>query len=813
MDAHPMLANGLHTAPPPAVTREPEAITVEGDAHACLHCGGALAARDRDGFCCVGCRVVHGLLHAQGLSRYYDLRGGAASPAVAAKPGRDLKWLEPIEARLAQCEGADRVELDLQGIQCAACVWLQEELFQRRGEGALDIVVNPAIGRVELQVTRDFPLRAWIEDVERFGYLFGPAIKREAPRSSALLGRIGVCVALAMNAMMFSIPLYIGLREGAVYVAFRWMGLILATASVIVGGWVFIRSAWEALRRGILHLDVPIALGVILAWVGSVWNFSQARDNGSFFDTLATFIALMLVGRWLQERVIERNRMMLLASDGVDDLLARRVTGERVEVVPCRDLHAGDSVLVAPGDLIPVRAKLTDASASCSLDWINGESAPRAFSRGDSVPAGAFNLGVAAITLTAEEDFVNSGLPGLLRTTRDHAADTARSTRWWQRITRGYVLSVLVVSVASFAWWALYRHDFHGALQATTAILVVTCPCAFGLATPMAYELILAGLRRAGLFVRSSSLLDRLPAVRRVVFDKTGTLTTGVLELRDPRALDALSGEDREALYNIAVRSTHPRSVAVRRALESSASAVRYRDGWDVREETGAGVELTREGTRWRLGRRDWAAGEGDGREMVFARDDRMLAALETAEVMRPDAPDEVRALTAAGYDVWILSGDTPDRVRAMAARLGVADDHAIGGCSPEDKARWLAAHDRQDTWMIGDGINDAPAVERAFCSATPAVDRPFMPARTDCHFVTAGLGPVRLALRMARVLAAVNRRNLAVAVVYNVGTVALAFAGRMSPLLCAVVMPLTSLSILLATMATLTPGRATWRS
>jgi Cu2+-exporting ATPase len=189
------------------------------------------------------------------------------------------------------------------------------------------------------------------------------------------------------------------------------------------------------------------------------------------------------------------------------------------------------------------------------------------------------------------------------------------------------------------------------------------------------------------------------------------------------------------------------------------------------------------------------------------------IATLETTEALRPDAKAEVAALAATGREVWILSGDEPARVAAMARSLGLPEDRAVGGCSPDDKARWIDAHDRRDTWMIGDGINDGPAVERAFCSATPTIDRPFMPSRTDAWFVTAGLRPVRLALLAATTLTRVNRRNLAVATVYNVGTVSLAFAGLMSPLLCAVVMPISSLSILLATIASLSPRRPLWRS
>jgi Cu2+-exporting ATPase len=783
-----------------------------GAEHACAHCGAEMSVDSRDAYCCIGCRVVSGLLSSRGLQRYYDLRGARGAPVASQRARRDLKWLDAIELDLQQSTGARCVELDLQGIQCAACVWLQEELFKRHtGDGAgLDITVNPALGKVELLVKPGFDLRRYIEDVEQFGYLFGPAVKRPQPNTSALLGRIGLAMALALNAMLFSIPIYFGLRDGLVHTVFRWLAFLLATASVAVGASVFVKSAWEGLKRGVVHLDLPIALGAVLGYLGSAGHFFAGRDEGAYFDTVTTFIALMLVGRWLQERVLDRNRMQLLADDGTDALLTRRVDDGRVRVSPCTEIAAGDVLLIAPGDLVPVACALREASASVSMDWIDGESAPRAAARGDVIPAGAFNVGARAITVEAQEPFADSRLPNLLRRSadREREGEAPRSTVWWRSLTKIYVLAVLAVAVLGFAGWYLATGDLSRAAQVATSVLVVTCPCAFGIATPTAYELVQAGLRRLGLFVRSGGFLDRMTAVRKVVFDKTGTLTTGALTLRDPAALDALTADERAVLGNMAARSAHPRSAAVREALP-----VLFDESLAVVEETGLGLSLEHGGRVYRMGRGDWAVTEGDPAGTVFSVDGALRVRLDAEERLRPDAASELRKLEEDGYEVWILSGDAPARVRAMADALGVAPERAVGGCSPEDKAAWLDAHDRGDTLMIGDGINDALAAERAHCALTPAVDRPFMPARTDAWFVTPGLRPVRLALRAAHGLRRTVHRNLVVATAYNTAAVALCLAGKMSPLLAALLMPLSSLSILAATIAALSPRSTLWRS
>jgi Cu2+-exporting ATPase len=759
---------------------------------------------------------VHDLLHAQGLDRYYDLRGGTSGPAALPATTRDLKWLDEIEARIAETRvdnRSNRVVLDVQGLHCAACVWLLQELF-RRYEGALGIEVNPALGRVELIVMASFPIADYVREVEAFGYLFGPPLKTQPRASNTLLIRIGISAALALNAMIFALPLDVGLHEGATYHMFRVLAFALGSATVAVGGSVFVRSAWRAARRGVLHLDQPIALGIVLAFGGSAWAFATGREGrGAYFDTVAVFITLMLVGRWLQERVVENNRRYLLASDGADGLLARRIRDGAVEVVRCREIHRGDALLVAPGDVVPVDATLGASRAQCSLDWISGESAPSEFVHGTTIPAGAFNAGSSAITIHAVSDFGDSPLIPLLRASSSRGEDAARATRWWQRLAGIYVVSVLAIAAAGFVAWFATTRDAARAIEVATAILVVTCPCAFGLATPMAYELVQAGLRRSGLFVRSASFLDRATSVRRVVFDKTGTLTTGALKLANASALDALRADERELLYNLVVRSTHPKSVAVRRAFDDA--AVRFDPSIDVREYPGCGLACQTARGTYRLGSANWCAPNavGNAGDLVFARDGVVLASLRTGEQLRSDARAEIAQLTGGGYEVWILSGDEPERVQAMADALGVSRDRAIGGCTPQGKARWLATHDEHDTLMVGDGINDALAVEQAFCSGTPAIDRPFMPARTDFYVVTAGLRPIGLALDAARALARINRRNLGIAVAYNVGAVALCLAGRMSPLLCAVLMPVSSLSILFATTASLSGRSPLWKS
>jgi Cu2+-exporting ATPase len=766
-------------------------------------------------FCCMGCEGAHELLRATHLERYYALREGAGRPVIRAR-GPAHMWLEPLVTEVAAASPLARVDLDVQGVHCSACVWLIEKLFSRR-IGHASIVVNPTIGRAQLVVASDFDLAAFVGEIEQFGYLLGPARKSERRASSDLVWRMGICIAIAMNSMILAIAMYAGLHEGPLFVLFQRLNLALSAISLLVGGTVFFRSAWHGVRRGVLHLDVPIALGILLAFAGSVYSYGAGRSSASYVDTINVFIALMLVGRWLRERVLERNRLEVLASDGADGLLTRRRVDSAVVTIPCTSIRIGDVLVLSPGDLVPVNARLLgDQTESCSLDWINGESAPRPFPPGSILPAGSFFAGHSVAEVDAVTDFEGSSLMELLRTPVSRDADEAMRTPWWQQVTRVYVGFVLVLAAIGGAAWFASTHDLVRSLGVATAVLIVTCPCAFGLATPLAYDLAQARLRREGLFVRAAGFLDRASSVRTVVFDKTGTLTGATPIVENPGALRALTPLARDVLGHLVDRSHHPKASGVRAALsELRVTATAPAPDAPVTERPGLGVELTFRGENYRLGTRAWAASSSSGSAstLVFAVDGCPLAELSCREDLRPDAADEVAALQREGLDVWLLSGDDPARVGEVALRCGIPVERAIGGASPQGKDDWLKAHDHGDVLMVGDGINDTLVVEHAFCSGTPAVDRPFMAARSDFYFMTPGLAPIRSALHAAKAVARVRSMNLSIAVIYNLLAVGLAYAGRMSPLLCAVLMPLSSLTTLGATRVALSPGSRLWKS
>jgi Cu2+-exporting ATPase len=289
-----------------------------------------------------------------------------------------------------------------------------------------------------------------------------------------------------------------------------------------------------------------------------------------------------------------------------------------------------------------------------------------------------------------------------------------------------------------------------------------------------------------------------------VAFDKTGTLTTGRLQLEDASALDTLDAVDRAALADLVARSAHPKSEAVRRSL---GTAVAFRSEVVVEELPGRGLAATIDRHVYRLGSPEWAAPGATG-DLAFSRDGVTVLDLRTREVLRPDAAREVHALAVEGYSVSILSGDAEDRAGVVAACLGVDAAEVHAGCTPDDKARWIDAHASEPTLFVGDGINDGLAADHAALSGTPAIDRPFLPARTDFFFVAAGLAPIRALLEGGRAVRRVAKRNLVFAVAYNALVVTLSLAGLMRPWLAAIAMPASSLLVIGMTTFSLRESR-----
>ncbi len=789
----------------------------------CVHCGNPLGkfwARDDGPFCCRGCLNVYRMIHQENLERFYDLKPSSHAPAANLR-GDSFGWLDRLIAEKAASptatSGVLHLDLDIQGVHCAACVWLIEELFQRQPAG-IGLRINPTLGKVEMiWDPQQGELKEFLAEVEKFGYRLGPSRKGVHKHSRSLLMRMAISISMAMNVMMFSLSYYFGLapEDGGLYHFFGWLSLVLATVSVIAGGGVFFKGAIAGLRRRVAHLDVPISLGMVLAYLGSIWGFLTGGPEEAYFDSLTIFIALMLVGRWAQEHILERNRNALLDSSGAENLTVKRLRSGTPEAIAATEVLQGDELWIAPGDLLPVEGILMRRATEVALDWITGESDQIAFKPGDAIPAGAFNASNHGFTVTAGEDFADSRLQDLLRSTT--LSDEDFKPQWWHNISSWYVSLVLIAALTGFAIWA--RTDLTLALKVTISVLVVTCPCALGLATPLAEELVHFALRRGGVFLRKASFMEKALSVKKVLLDKTGTLTMGnlILDEESRQTLRNLDDHSKAILRHMILRSNHPVSQCLAQELKGtspSAGTTISVFGEELVEIPGSGLELPLDDGVWRLGKADFALSSQappSPQQTLLSRDHKLIAGFNMREDLKADAATELADLKAAGFDIYLLSGDSQAKVDLAARALGIEPGKSFGGLNPQEKAHMVSSLDNQDTLMVGDGLNDSPSFEVALCAATPAVDRPVLPGKADFYFMGDGIAAIRRSLLAARHLRKVVRDNLIIAIAYNGLAVALCLAGLVTPVVAAILMPLSSVSVVSLTALRLTTRRLPW--
>lgn len=752
------------------------------DQKVCIHCGTPFRpAQHRPDFCCAGCQFVHDLITKNNLGQFYDLQEGLTPVKSLVFQKRDYTWMEePV--RLAEQQSTPTLLFDVQGLSCIGCVWLIEKLFNRK-PGALAIRVDPTLGQLELRWQAGMlDVVSFVRELQSFGYLVGPPGKSDPHTDRSLTVRIGLCAALAMNAMLFTLPGYLGMRADFQFAGlFERLQLILGTLSFLIGGSYFLVRTWRSVRQGILPMDLPISIGLIAAYLGSTMAWTRGAQGFVYFDFVAMFTFLMLVGRWLQQKTVERNRRQLLAAQADPSPVINAETGDKL---PVSEVQAGVAFIVAPGQTVPVRALLCSKAATLGLEWINGESEPVVANRGRLVTAGAVNCSQEAITLEALESWRDSLLARLL-----HIPPTAIPRDLvLERFIRGYILAVSALALVGFCGWWVTNGQLLPALQVFISILVVSCPCASGVALPLTRDLAAARLRRAGVFIRESEIWAKLAWVRHIVFDKTGTLTLETISLRNPEALQALTEDERSILLAMVRENRHPVSGCLREQL--LADGVAPAQVGEVVEHVGFGLKLKHEGSLWWLGRASSSSRLG----CVFIRDDSVLGSFDFGEEARADAVEEIAALKARGCHIFILSGDRRDRVATMARKLGLSESDCHGELSPEEKAAWLENYDVQDTLFLGDGANDSLAFDAAWCAGTPAIDGGLLEQKADFYFLGRGLNGVRLLLDTAARRRRVARAVVAFALAYNTVAIALCLMGRMNPLLAAILMPASSL-------------------
>jgi P-type Cu2+ transporter len=690
---------------------------------------------------------------------------------------------------------AEHSEFTLPGVRCAGCIAkIEQGLTPLPGIRAAR--VNFTTKRVSVDHAPELTPDAIRAALARIGFEAHPvvaaAVQAEDRESKALLRAMAVAGFAAMNVMLLSVSVWSG-ASGATRELFHWLSALIAMPTVAYSGQPFFKSAWAALKHGRTNMDVPISIGVTLATALSLFETVTGGEH-AYFDGAVSLLFFLLVGRFLDSVMRDRAR------HGVEALLKETAPGGTV-LLPdgshgwrrADELEPGMRLLVAAGERLAADGVVEAGSTKLDLSLITGESRPEAVAIGERVVAGTLNLD-APITVLVTAAGDRTTIAEIARLMDAAGQGRSRYVRIADRAARYYAPAVHTLALASFIGWMIAGAGWHQALMVAVAVLIITCPCALGLAVPAAQIVAAGALMKKGVLIKDGSALERLAEADCARFDKTGTLTLG---RPVPVGALPLAAHERPIALALARASSHPLARALAAALQ--ADDVKAADVQDLVEVPGFGIEGRVEGLPARLGRPDWLGldpAEGhDGLETGFRLGSAEPRRLRFADMLRPDAPRAIAELKTLRIEAGILSGDRGEAVAPVAAILGLPAQTRM---TPQDK---LAVIDRlkQDgrrVLMVGDGLNDGPALAAGHVSMAPASASDVGQTAADAVFLGDSLAPVPLAIRAARRTMRVVKENFVLAIGYNILAVPLAIAGLVTPLIAAIAMSTSSIIV-----------------
>lgn len=821
----------MTTAPAQLGAIDRAALSRAGADVACTHCSlsvprGLIDHSRSEQFCCTGCAAAYAVIHGCGLEEYYRIRSATDAPA-----GRALttargyeEFDDPTFHRLYVRDdgaGVRSVDLVLEGITCIACVWLIERLA-RVAPGVIDARLDLRRATVHVRWQSDLTALSQVaRALHSLGYPPHPSssagaagsasartLRRDETRKALI--RLAVAGACAGNVMLLALAQYAGLFdeiEAPILSLFRWTSMAIGMISLAWPGALFFRGAWAALRTRSPHIDVPIALGL---GAGGLWSVvaTISGQGEIYFDSLSVLVFALLVGRFLQQRQQRWAADALELLFSLTPTTARRVESESsvesVRTIPVEALSAGDVVEVLAGESFPADGRVTCGDSQIDLSILTGESRPVAVGPGDWVSAGAVNL-AGPVRARVSAIGAETRIGRLMRLVEEGAARRAPIVLLADKAAGWFLRLLIVIAALTVAGWSLV--SFGVAIERAAALLIVACPCALGMSTPLALTASLARAARRGLLIKGGDALQRLDRPGIIFLDKTGTLTEGSLSVvRWEGDYDA-----RRLAAAVESGSSHPaaRAIVADQALAGDGPIA------PATHVLGAGVIGECEGRRVLVGSGGFVRSRGATvpPDMLAAEQRALDDALSPALVavdgvvravaglgdrLRPDAREMIDRIRALGWEPRILSGDRAQIVAGVARSLGIPPERAQSEVTPEQKLETArAAAGAGSVVMVGDGVNDAAALAAADVGIAVHGGAEASLAAADISISRPGLTPICELLQGARGTMNAVRACLIVSVSYNILGVALAIIGWINPLTAAILMPASSLTVL----------------
>jgi Cu2+-exporting ATPase/Cu+-exporting ATPase len=788
-------------------------------------------------FCCKGCETVYGLLQTRGLGKYYQLKATGrlirkpipANEAAAADDernsstgSRSYHYLDDPEfLRLyanqrvegqSQCQS---MKFYLEGVHCAACVWLTEKVadFVDHVESVrLDLASSVAT----VQLTANGSFAPVAEEFSRIGYRPHPVKQDEVDTHKKreerwMLIQLAVAGTCTGNIMLLAVSLYGGL-DGGMGEVFKWVSFALFLPVFLFSAIPFYRSAWSAIRARQVSIDIPLVLGILLGSAMSLANLFMGSDH-IYFDSLSALVFLLLASRYVlkraQQNALNASNLIHFLTPSV---ARKKMPDGKVLEANLDQIRPGDLIEVRPGENIPVDAVIESGNSTLNCALLTGESRLQKVGVGETVFAGTLNQ-QAPIIISVRQSGGATRLGQILKSMEEHLNRRAPIVAFADKISKHFVTAVVALVGLVFLWG--FRSDWHQALNNALALAIVTCPCAFALATPLAMTTSIGRSARIGILVKGGDVLEKLSSVKTLFLDKTGTLTTGNFEVLNWVMDSEASAGIEKAILALETHSNHPIAKALIRHLEGKGKVADpgLMQPADFRETIGTGVSGTVDGNFYEIGRlkdTDSNATDLHSSTIGIYCNGKLAGRVILGDKLREDSRAAIEILRSAGLDLRILSGDSAEAVHQVACQLGIPSDRTYSNKTPEQKSAIVAQ--TPDSMMVGDGANDAVALASAHVGVAVHSGMEVAMRAADSYLFSPGVYPVYRLHGIARETMTVIHRNFIFSLLYNLVGGAAAVLGLVNPLFAAILMPISAFTVLISSMVGTSKLRALTR-